>query len=182
MITHTRMIKHLPQYERKNKLISEILRAIAVELEQLTVDTEQNYAELFIDTAVKALSLHERDLAIQNAALTDRQRRELIMASYRATLEQTTDETIKNVASAFSNGEVEINPTDTDGVFEIKFVGSVGIPDNMPGLMATLDVVLPAHLDVIYTYVYNTWDDISQKTWDELATYTWGEIFEKDVI
>lgn len=175
------MIKHLPKYERTNKLIVEILRAIAIELDQLTVDTEQNYSELFIDTALRALSIHERDLGIQNSVLTDRQRRELIIAHYRATLEQTTDETIKNVAAAFSNGEVEINPTDTDGIFEIKFVGSIGIPDNMPGLMATLDVILPAHLGVVYTYIFNTWNDISHKTWNQLVSYTWDEISIEDV-
>ena len=181
MITHTRMIKHLPKYERTNKLIVEILRAISIELDNLKVDTEQNYSELFIDTAIRALSIHERDLGIQNSVLTDRQRRELIIAHYRATLEQTTDETIKNVAAAFSNGEVEINPTDTEGIFEIKFVGLVGIPDNMQGLMNTLDVILPAHLGVIYTYVFNTWNDISHLTWDQAAVYTWDELLVEDV-
>ena len=180
-ITHTRMIKHLPKYERTNTLIVEILRAIAIELDQLTTDTEQNYSELFIDTAIRALSIHERDLGIQNTVLTDKQRRELIMAHYRATLEQTTDETIKNVAAAFSNGEVEINPTDVDGMFEIKFTGLVGIPDNMQGLMNTLDVILPAHLGVIYTYVFNIWNDISHKTWSELEAYTWDELLTEDV-
>ena len=180
-IIHTRMIKHLPKYERSNKLITEILRVTAIELMELNIKAEQNYSELFIDTAIKALTLHERDLNIGKGALTNRQRRELITAHYRAILEQTTDETIKNVASAFANGEVEINPTDTEGVFEIKFVSIIGIPDNMQGLMNTLDVILPAHLDVIYTYIYNTWDDISIKTWDELSIYTWDELSSEDV-
>ena len=180
-ITHSRMIKHLPKYEQSNKLIVEILRAIAIELNSLTLKTEQNYSELFIDTAVKALALHERDLNIDKGTLNNRQRRELITAHYRAVLEQTTDETIKNVVSAFANGEVEINPTETDGVFEIKFVGIIGIPDNMQGLMNTLDVILPAHLDVIYTYIYNTWNDISVKTWDELSVKTWDELLSEDV-
>lgn len=181
-ITYSRMIKHLPKYERSNALITEILRVIAIELNELNNKVDQSYSELFIDTAIRALELHERDLNIEKGTLTIQQRRELITANYRAILEQTTDETIKNVASAFSNGEVEINPTDTDGVFEIKFVSVIGIPDNMQGLMNTLDVILPAHLDVIYTYTYNTWDDLSVKTWDELSVYTWDELFSEDVI
>ena len=83
--------------------------------------------------------------------------------------------------AAFSNGEVEINPTDVDGMFEIKFTGLVGIPDNMQGLMNTLDVILPAHLGVIYTYVFNIWNDISHKTWSELEAYTWDELLTEDV-
>lgn len=176
------MVKHLPAYERKNQLINEIIKATAIELNKLDIKTEENYAELFIDTAIKVLAIHERDLGIEKGALTDIQRRELITARYRVMLEQTTEETIKNVASAFSNGEVEINSTDTPGVYEIKFVGTIGIPDNMEGLISTLDIVIPAHLDVIYTYVYNTWDDIGNLTWNELETYTWNQVFEEEVV
>lgn len=182
IVTHQRLIKHLPIYERNSQIINEILKSTAIELDKLSLKTNENYAELFIDTAVKVLELHERDLGIERGSLTNVQRRELITAHYRATLEQTTDETIKNVASAFSNGEVEINPTTTAGVYEIKFVGTVGIPDNMQGLMDTIDIIIPAHLDVIYTYIYNTWDDISHFTWKQLEVYTWDELLEEELI
>lgn len=181
-ITHKRLIQHLPKYERNNTLITGILKSVAIELDRLTVKADENYAELFIDTAIKALTLHERDLGIEKNLLSNQQRRELVIAHYRAILEQTTDETIKNVASAFSNGEVEINKTNTEGLYEIKFVGRIGIPDNMQGLMNTLDIILPAHLDVIYTYLFNTWQDVSRKTWGELRAYTWDQILNEDVI
>ncbi|AVK82463.1 hypothetical protein C3943_02320 [Lysinibacillus sp. B2A1] len=182
IVTHKRLIKHLPRYERTSELINEILKVIAVELGKLSVKEEQNYDELFIDTAIKALALHERDLNIPKGALSNQQRRELIIAHYRATLEQTTDETIKNVAAAFSNGEVEIKPTDVDGVFEIKFVGTKGIPDNMPGLMNTIDIIIPAHLDIIYSFIGNVWDNLAPLTWNRVGTYTWDEIFEEELI
>lgn len=181
IVTYKRLIRHLPTYERKNTLLNEILKAVAIEMEKLKVDTEQNYAELFIDTAIKALDLHERDLNIQKNQLSIAQRRELVTARYRATLEQTTDETIENVAAAFSNGEVEINVTETEGVYEIKFVGTVGIPNNMSGLMNTLDIIIPAHLGVIYTYVFNIWSDIEYLTWEQVETYTWDELLEKEL-
>ena len=182
MITHKRLINHLPRYERTNTLIVDILKSIAIEIDKLIVKSEMNYAELFIDTAIQALSIHERDLGISKSSINNKQRRELVIAHYRATLEQTTDETIKNVAAAFSNGQVEINETNTDGIYEIKFVGTIGIPDNMQGLMNTLDIIIPAHLDVIYTYLFNTWGDISIKTWGELEMYTWDELLNEDVI
>lgn len=182
MITHNRLINHLPKYERTNTLIVDILKSVAIELVKLDVKSEVNYAELFIDTSIKALSIHERDLGISKSLISNQQRRELIIAHYRATLEQTTDETIKNVAAAFSNGEVEINETADEGVYEIKFVGTIGIPDNMQGLINTLDIIIPAHLDVIYTYLFNVWGDISHKTWGELEVYTWEELSTKEVI
>lgn len=182
IITHKRLINHLPKYERTNTLIVDILKSVAIELDKLNLKSEVNYAELFIDTAIIALSIHERDLGIKKSLISTNQRRELIIAHYRATLEQTTDETIKNVAAAFSNGEVEINETETDGIYEIKFIGSIGIPNNMQGLMNTLDIIIPAHLDVIYTYLFNTWGDVSIKTWGELEMYTWDELLVKEMI
>lgn len=180
-ITHKRLIKHLPKYERTNELIKSILKAVAIDLDSLSTNTESSYAELFIDTAIKTLEFHERDLGIGKGNLNNRQRRELIMAHYRATLEQTTDETIKNVAAAFSNGEVEINPTEKDGIYEIKFVGTIGIPDNMQGLMNTLDIIIPAHLGVIYTYIFNTWNDIEYLTWDQASAYTWDQLLDEEL-
>lgn len=181
IVTHTRLINHLPKYERTATLIQEVLRVIALELDKLNVKENENYYELFIDTAVKALELHERDLNIEKGILSNKQRRELIIAHYRATLEQTTDETIKNVAAAFSNGKVEINPTENEGIYEIKFIGTIGIPDNMPGLMNTIDIIIPAHLSVVYTYIFNTWRDIEYLTWERAEMYTWDELLEEEL-
>lgn len=176
---YQQLIKSLPDYERKSKLINEILRASAIELQDLDIQNSQNYNELFIDTAVKALQIHAKDLGITlGSNLSLRQQRELITAHYRASFEQTTKETIKNIASAFSNGEVDINETDEDGVFEIKFVGTRGIPDNMEGLQATIAYTVPAHLIFVYTYVYNTHKDLSQFTHAQLGAYTHQELRE----
>lgn len=180
-VRYKRMIKHLPTYERNNTLINEIVKSIAVTLDEVKISNEKSYAELFIDTAERALTLHERDLNIPKDILSLQQRRELIMASYRATLDQTTEETIKSVASAFSNGEVEITETDVEGVYEIEFVGTIGIPDNMQGLMNTIDIIIPAHLDVIYMYTFNTHLDLSRFTHAQLANYTHKQLRE-DVI
>lgn len=177
-----RLIKQLPDYERKSKLINEILYVASLQLSQLEQQNEQNEDELFIDTAVKALQIHAKDLGITiGSSLSLRQQRELITAHYRASFEQTTEETIQSIASAFSNGEVEINETETPGIYEIKFVGSIGIPDNMEGLQATIATTVPAHLMFIYTYVFNTHQDLSLFTHAQLAAYTHQQLRE-DVI
>lgn len=173
------LIKSLPNYERKSLLINEIIRVSAEELSNLEIQNNHNNEELFIDTAVKALQIHAKDLGIKlGSNLSVRQQRELITAHYRASLEQTTEETIKNIASAFSNGEVEINNTDEDGVFEIKFIGSRGIPDNLEGLKEVITYTVPAHLMFIYTYVYNTHQDLARFTHAQLSTYTHQQLRE----
>lgn len=172
-----RLIKSLPDYERKSRLLNEIVHAASVELEGLDEQNKQNREELFIDTAVKALQIHAKDLGITlGVGLTVKQQRELISAHYRASFEQTTEETIKNIAAAFSNGEVDINTTDTAGVYEIKFVGSIGVPDNVEGLKATIATIVPAHLMFVYAYTFNTWSMIAHLTWKEASNFTWNQL------
>lgn len=176
------LVRQLPDYERKSQLINEILYVASQELQTLIQQNEQNNEELFIDTAVKALQLHAKDLGITiGGSLSLQQQRELITAHYRAAFEQTTEETIKSVASAFSNGEVEINSTSTAGVYEIKFVGTIGIPDNVEGLQRTISTIVPAHLMFIYAYVFNTYQVLSEFTHAQLSNYTHTELRE-DVI
>lgn len=178
-----RLIKQLPDYEKKSQLINQILFVAGKELEELELKNNQNNEELFIDTAIKALQIHAKDLGITlGSVLSAQQQRELITAHYRASFEQTTEETIKSVASAFSNGEVEINDTDTPGIYEIKFVGTVGIPNNMAGLKQTISTTVPAHLMFIYTYIFNTWSDLESFTWGQIETYTWDELLAEELI
>lgn len=167
------LIKNLPSYERKNALINEILHAAAIKFDSLTTDQNENECELFIDTAIKSLFIHARDLGISiGSGLTLAEQRELITAYYRATFEQTNDETIKNVASSFSGGKVEINPTNKDGVFEVKFVDVLGVPSNMEGLKSALNVIIPAHLELVFKYSYLLIRDIEQMTLNDLETMT----------
>lgn len=163
------LIKNLPSYERKSALINQILHAAAIQFSELNKDQESNEFELFIDTAVKALQIHARDLGVSiGSGLSLSQQRELITAYYRATFEQTNDETIKSVASSFSGGTVEINPTTKDGIFEIKFVDTLGIPDNMEGLKSALDIIFPAHLEFIFAYSYLLIRDVSKMSLTEI--------------
>lgn len=156
------MNSYLPKYERQNALINDILRAIEIELDVIINGTVQNYDELFIDTAVRALEIHERDLGISGANLSLRQRREQIMAKYRAAFSQTTEESLKAIVMAFTNGECEILETDVPGVYEIKFISIFGIPDNIDALTEALNIAIPAHLTFNYTFRFNLYSDIQR--------------------
>lgn len=168
-----RLVTNLPDYERKSKLIQEILYAMALEFASMEKDELLKNNELFIDTAIKALQLHARDLGITlESNLNLKEQRELIVAYYRAALEQTNEETIKNVASSFSGGTVEVKSTDTDGIFCIKFVDTLGVPSNLDGLKNALDTIIPAHLQFIFEYSYLIIRDLSKMTLIELENMT----------
>lgn len=183
MTIYEDIIGYLPDYERQSRLITEILYATALKLEALKLQNEQNYNEIFIDTAVEALVIHAKDLGINlGHSLNIEQQRELITAHYRAAFEQTTEEMIKAVASSFSNGSVEVNKTDTPGIFEIKFVGSIGVPNNMDGLQSTINYMVPAHLLFIYAYIYNTHRNMSRLTHAQLAAFNHVTIREEAIL
>jgi len=173
MIIKEQLIKNLPSYERKSALINQILHAAAIQFDSSNSVQESSEFELFIDTAVRALQLHARDLGVSiGSGLTLKEQRELITAYYRATFEQTNDETIKSVASSFSGGNVVINPTTTEGVFELKFVDTIGVPSNMEGLKNALDIIIPAHLQFIFAYSYLLIRDVKKMTLNEIETMT----------
>lgn len=171
------MLKFLPLYERKSVIFQELLQAYDSEFRRTEQEIQITDRNLFIDTAIEFLSLYERDLGIESFSnLRYDQRREQIHSRYRAAFDQTTEDTIKLVASAFSNGEVEVNKTDTPGLYEVKFVGTMGIPDNMNGLKKALDIIIPAHLGFSYNYVFNTWEFVSGRTWGDVSSMTWDEL------
>ncbi|PIC72440.1 putative phage tail protein [Sporosarcina sp. P17b] len=168
---------YLPKYERGSRAFNEIIGAYDKEFRRLEQDTEIVNRNMFLDTAIERLNIYERDLGIEPINDLDyRQRREQISSRNRASFAQTTEEIIKIVASGYSNGEVEVNPTETVGLYEVRFVGTRGAPDNLPGLKKALDIIIPAHLGLTYIFTYNTWDSISHLTWNDVAKYTWDEL------
>lgn len=172
----TMMLGYLPNYERKSNVFNEILKAYDKEFRRLEQETEVVKRNMFLDTAIEKLSIYERDLGIESINKLDyRQRREQIVGRNRASFEQTTKETIKNVAAAYSNGDVKVDETEVAGIYEIKFIGSLGIPDNLDGLKKALDIIIPAHLGLSYTFTFNTWGMVSGLTWLDVSDGTWDD-------
>ena len=95
----------------------------------------------------------------------------------------TTTAFVKNVARSFSYGEIDVIENVRPYVTQIIFSDVLGVPPNMDDFIETLEAVKPAHIEFVYTYKYNTWDDFEafhhtfdewealHLTWDELMTY-----------
>lgn len=173
----TDMLKYLPKYERKSEVFRETLKAADRELRNTEQQIEVVERNIFISKAIEMLPIYERDIGIENTIMLNyQQRREQIIARNIAAFGQTTEESIKAVAAAFSNGEVDINKTDVPGVYEIKFIGTKGVPNNIEGLKKSIDIIAPGHLQFDYTFTFNAWDFVRGKTWDGISHMTWGEV------
>lgn len=173
----TEMIKYLPLYERKSNIIHEVLKVSDIEFRNTEQQLEVVGRNVFIDTAIEYLPMYERDLGINSVeTLNYKQRRELISSRNKAVFGQTTEETIRTVTKTFTNGDVRVVQTETPGVFEVHFIDVIGIPDNIDGLKETLEVILPAHLEFSYVFIFNAWNFIQGKTWDDASVHTWDQL------
>ena len=170
----------LPSYYDDNdtmKELQDILSKQASDIRGGLVNTI-NQAFWITATGVGLLSRYEKAFDIIPNYIeteTDKYRRERISAKVSGA-GTTTREMIQDVSSRYSNGEVEITEDNANNRFIIRFIGTIGIPENIAGLKKTIEEIKPAHLGVEYVYVYNTWRDAEKLTWEQAAKYTWEQI------
>ena len=130
---------------------------------------------LYVKTATWGLDLFEEELGlITDKSISYEERRERILAKKRGN-GTTTKAMIKNVAEAFSGGEVEVVENFNDYSFIVKFVGVKGIPKNLTLFKNMIEDIKPAHLNYELAFTYTVWDMIISKSnlWNDLSNQTW---------
>lgn len=166
----------LPPYYEQNETMKKLQEVLSAESDKLETQLSNVVAECFVNTAGAMLSRYERIYGIEiDIAKSKTFRRERIKAKI-AGVGTTTKQMIKNVSASYSNGDVEVIEDNGNSKFVIKFVGTLGIPENMADLKLTIEEIKPAHLDVTYEYVYNTWGNLKQITWGQASDFTWSQI------
>ena len=117
----------------------------------------------------EGLSAYESILPYLPSSEKLEERRSSICAFLRIDGASFTPEEIQNTiigcgANAF------VSETDRSDTAEISFPGKRGIPDGIEELKVRIESILPCHLNVVYVYVYPTWEEL------EAAFDTWGDI------
>lgn len=176
------MLDVLPMYYKQSPQFDTLLTAYDVKLKEMQLQIDKLNSNIKISTAVEALPVHERDLGLQVPdTLAPHLRREQIIAKYRSAFDQTTEEAIISVAESFAEGTIAFEETVTPGLYTITFTSQLGVPYNMEGLQIAVRNMLPAHLEVQYLFIYNTWDWALDKTWNQALADTWHEFRTKEV-
>ncbi len=166
----------LPDYYSGNTTMTELQSVLTTNINTLASSLDETINECFIETASALLSRYEAIYGITvDVTKSDIFRRERIKAKIRG-VGTVTKQMLIDTAASYSNGEVEVIEDAANYSFIIKFVGTKGVPANMPDLTLTIEEIKPAHLSYTFEYVYNTWDDVSSMTWDEAAAYTWEQL------
>lgn len=171
-----RLIELLPDYYEKNVTMNTLQGILSEVTAELEVGLSNTISECFASTASSLLSRYENLLGLEvDITKSDEFRRERIYAKISGA-GTTTKAMIIDVASRYSNGEVEVIEDNANNTITIKFVGTLGIPGNMADLKMTIEEIKPAHLAVTYEYSYSTWNDIEGLTWEAANAYTWDEL------
>lgn len=171
----------LPWYDKINPTFDSLCRALDVSFRYLEEQIARVDRNLNLDTAIELLPYFEKRLGLAtNPDLTYRQRRRQIQTVLNLMHKQIKEETIKDLASAFSNNDagVEINRTNEPYIFEIKFVSN-GLPNNLEEFEKVLERSMPADLNWKFTYTQKTWEQATKDLrWRDLEPVNWVKINE----
>lgn len=175
------LMKYLPQYLHSDSIMKVLQNEVlSRELGRLNFHMKSMLQQCFIDTATKeasGLKLWEQFLGIPvDENKPEDYRKSVIKAKVRGT-GTVTKKMINQVASAYSNCEVEIIEKPEAHKFIIKFIGGKGIPPNMLDLTKTIEEIKPAHLNFEYEYTYCIWDwcKVYNYTWNDMKANTWDK-------
>lgn len=176
------LTKYVPPFiYENNDIMQAIYKSQGEELGSLLYSLEDLINQFFIDTATWGLTYWEEEYGIStNLNYSYEERREVVKAKKRGQ-GTCTKALIKNVAEAFSGGEVNVIENTAPYIFTIQFIGVKGIPKNMANLINAIDDIKPAHLGYTFKYTYTSWDYLDSKSlsynnvekikWDDLEIF-----------
>jgi uncharacterized protein YmfQ (DUF2313 family) len=176
------LMEYLPPIYHEIKEMKSLQKILGYKVGKAVNDAGNLLEQCFVQTGTWGLDRWEKEYGLPtDKSKSYEQRREILLAKLRGT-GTTTKEMIKNVASAFSGGDVEVQEFPEEYRFVVQFVGVKGIPPNMSGLIGSIEEIKPAHLSYSFKYTYTTWNMINHMAWGDAINKTWGElkIYEGD--
>lgn len=165
----SRLLSLLPSYERTSQVFKEIMKAEQIEFDKLDIDIEDLEKQLNIDTATWGLVIYERDLDIETDLTKPLEERRSVVKSKERGTGKVDRTLIKLVVDSYTNGGVEVG---FDGKIIVTFNDVLGQPSNMDDVYKAIEDISPAHLDIIYIYIYRTYGELRGYTHEELSNYT----------
>lgn len=171
------LMSYLPSFYKDVNEVKEIQLIFGQEMAKIKSSVKDLLDQCFISSSTYGLDFYERMYGITiDRSKSFEERREIIKAKLRGS-GTATKELIKNVSTAFSGGEVEIEEHPEEYSFIVKFVGTKGIPKNMEGLISALEEIKPAHLSYSFKYTFTIWGQINKTLpWIEAKKMTWAEL------
>jgi Uncharacterised protein conserved in bacteria (DUF2313) len=172
------LISYRPKYYEQSKVVNEITRVDAEEIEELYTQVNSVLDQFFIEKATWGLDMWERTFNIQTDETKSYEERRGVLKSIIRRYGTSTKAMIKNVAESYLNGEVEITEHNDEYYLNIKFVGKRGVPSNLNDIKKAIREVTPAHLGLIFELTYVVWRELENQsfTFNDTETKTWDQL------
>jgi hypothetical protein len=157
--------------------LKSIYESEAIELDTFMSNLQVVINNMFVITATEiGLDKWEEFLGIiKDPAKSETNRREIISGKLRGA-GTTSLYLVQNVADSYENGIVTITEDYANYTVTINFVSEIGIPPNFEDFNKAIVSIMPAHLQIIYNFTYNTHGDIYGRLNSLLATKTYEEL------
>lgn len=172
-----------PEVFSDNTLFAALLDAWGVESDKIASAIEELTDAAFIATAPTwALEKYEEELGypVNPSVDSEDDRRARILSFSRRSSQTATVAAIEELLAAFSDGETVV--TSGANTVDIEFVSPGGIPDDFEFIEAFLRRVIPAHVEITFTFNFYTWGELRAETltWAQLRASgkTWAELGE----
>lgn len=176
--------KYTPLYEQQDAYLSSLLDSLNTEVLQGRQASVNLLDEFSLQTANSTIERHENEYAVPvDPTKTIEQRRADVIQKAQAygIINKAFIETY--VETAIPGENVTVTENFSAYTFTITFTVFKGPPDNDAVIRAFIEQVKPAHLGVVYDYLYNDYDyfdtypslkylDLTYYTYDELKTVT----------
>lgn len=141
-----------------------IMQTEGIEIDEITSNLGDVLDQAIVDKATWGLVNWENFLGIQTDIVKPYdQRRSVIKSKIRGTGTVTVT-LLKNVASSYENGAIEVTQQPSLYQFTVKFIDTLGAPTNLDDLKQAIEVIKPAHLAIVYLFRYLTISEVEVMT------------------
>lgn len=156
----------------------ELYNTQGIELEHVYNAVNDVLNQCFVSTATWGLKLWEQILGITtDETKPTAYKRDVILSKIKG-FGTVTVSLIDTIAESYDNGEISVIENNDINSFEVQFIGTKGIPPNLSDLQNAISEIKPAHLGVIFTFKYNTYQYLTAFTNAQLAAYTHQDLRE----
>lgn len=170
VLSKDQMLAMVHRIFRKDRFHIDLFDAIGYGLDTTRDRADEAYDQQFADTATYMLPIYEAQLLLSGEGKSLDDRRAAVIAGWQRGGKVDIIQ-IQAAANSWRNGATEVDFI--GGRIVVRFVSEFGIPTDLEGLKAAIDVIKPAHLGIEYIFKYLLIEDIHEvKTLEQMESLT----------
>ena len=169
-------LSHMPDVLKEFIEIKAIGTAIDIEMEKFYEIANQSIENRFTESMnLSAVQRWEKILQISSPIDDTLSSRRHAIKAKLLSQPPINISTLKRIVEAFLGVEVDIEVHKEPYVVHCTYRGITDLPDTTP-LFKKIYEMIPAHMEVLLSYAYQTWQSIHARTWNDVKSSSWYEV------